>query len=550
MPLPLSEQGDPPFGGGAGPARAERGGASSIKVMEIRITTNNLLWVDSIITNPDLCGKLPAFRCNIYRGRVRHVGKKPLITDAQIAAFNLFQREKFRRVPNSERMLFLPHCLRKSKFCRGETTEDGLICKHCQPDCSINRLTTYAQARGYRCAVAPGGAMVFALIEKHHPKGIIGVACHHEIAQAAELISGGESGIEFAYLGVALSKKGCVDTMVDEQDVRDVIDLGGAPLALVAESAPAPAIPARVAAVTDNAAPAQAPVRVQAPARAEAKAPTARKRPARIRLRPMTRAKALGLGGIAASFTAVLVALLMFAPGLLAPITQQAKPGSAELMYYSYPTAKFTREPSGISFAEVRTAVINKGPGPAEHVTVRVSAVYCAKLFQPFDGGVQSLRLNRSLGTGTHEDVTLVVRVHTENDTGVLVETVMGGKVILSEYVKAVKPVFISNAGVTGYVTGIVTGREANISVQVFNERGPRAPESLKLVVESYSSFNHNTHWDSEEIVLPASLARNETWSASILVNVNELDPGHPLFVVQLYEYSGINPTDITMLEG
>ena len=46
---------------------------------------------------------------------------------------------------------------------------------------------------------------VLNIVEREKPGGIIGVACHHEMGQAADRITGGESSVPFAYQGVTLS---------------------------------------------------------------------------------------------------------------------------------------------------------------------------------------------------------------------------------------------------------------------------------------------------------------------------------------------------------
>ena len=434
--------------------------------------------------------------------------KKRGISDTKLALINHLQKEKYRAVPLSERVLFLPHCLRKPKGCHGETTEEGLICKHCQPDCAINHLTTYAAARGYRCFVVPGGEMVFNLVEKHRPKAILGVACNHEMGQAADRIGSKESTVEFAYQGITLSKTGCVDTRVDEEAVKTLLDLAPRPTPVTVERVPEPSA-----------------------------LPTARRRAWRI-----------GAFGAAASLAVALAALVLLPPmfgPVLAPHAAEAAP---ELSYSSYPTARYSKDADGTPTAEVHAAIFNNGPGDARNVVVRATAMYCAKPFMPGDGGLQSAVINDTIPSGGHRDVTLLVRLHSQNDTSIIVETLMRGKVDVVGIIKALKPVFIRNVDVTISATSIMGGRQANLSIQVFNNENPRPSGSLNLVASSFTS--KNMHWDSAEAGLQGSFGKEETWSVTMQLDINQADPGRPVFLVELYENGGGSPIDSMTVDG
>jgi hypothetical protein len=66
-------------------------------------------------------------------------------------------------------------------------------------------------------------------------------------------------------------------------------------------------------------------------------------------------------------------------------------------------------------------------------------------------------------------------------------------------------------------------------------------------VASSFSSYG--AHWDSAETVLQGSMGKNETWSAMVQLGINELDPGRPAFVVELYENGGGSPIDFMTVE-
>jgi len=136
---------------------------------------------------------------------------------------NIRKRESFKAVPMDERMVFLPHCLKNSTRCRGEYTEEGLICKSCTPDCPINMISREARKRGYKVFVAPGAGLVYKLVERHNPKAAVGVACGNELKMAA---AHADDAFGIPYQIVMLKKGGCVDTEVEMEDVIRVLDLG------------------------------------------------------------------------------------------------------------------------------------------------------------------------------------------------------------------------------------------------------------------------------------------------------------------------------------
>jgi hypothetical protein len=138
--------------------------------------------------------------------------------------------------------------------------------------------------------------------------------------------------------------------------------------------------------------------------------------------------------------------------------------------------------------------------------------------------------------------VTLRVRVNTYNDTSILVEKTFRGRTEVLGYIESRKPVFISDAEVTGYTTSLVTGHQANLTISVFNSGITRTPGALSVIASSYTSLK--TPADTEEVTLPASLPRNETWTFTVPLGIGMTDVGKPSFVVELYENSGTSPTD------
>jgi len=139
---------------------------------------------------------------------------------------NKLNEPKYLLTPYSDRILFLPHCLRDAKNCKAKYNEEGLQCTECGK-CKLDQIIKMAKERGYRAHfVCPGGSMVKKLIEKHKPKAILGVCCFEEAQMAFNNLKGKGIGVQ----AVLLSKTGCVDTDVNLVEVREKMDLIDKPL--------------------------------------------------------------------------------------------------------------------------------------------------------------------------------------------------------------------------------------------------------------------------------------------------------------------------------
>ena len=136
---------------------------------------------------------------------------------------------RYKTVPFSKRMLFIPQCLRIVSECKAKTTDEGLDleeCKKCKvgSECKVAILKNMAMDGGYlKVAVAPGGSMVHKLIAKYKPKGVMGVCCYSEAEMALEKLKGTGIGVQ----AVLLMKDGCKDTDVNIDEVREKLFLGG-----------------------------------------------------------------------------------------------------------------------------------------------------------------------------------------------------------------------------------------------------------------------------------------------------------------------------------
>lgn len=125
------------------------------------------------------------------------------------------------RVPFEKRALFLPQCLRNSKNCEAELNERGYVCKRCG-SCSINEIVEYAEKLGYKhIYIVPGGSLVFKILKeiREEIKAAIGVACFTELSEASERLS----RYNIPHQCIPLLKSGCIDTIVDVEEVKRII---------------------------------------------------------------------------------------------------------------------------------------------------------------------------------------------------------------------------------------------------------------------------------------------------------------------------------------
>ena len=144
-----------------------------------------------------------------------------LINYTHIEMRNKLNEFGYKQVPYSQRILFLPHCLKNSKKCKAEYGEEGLECKRCGA-CDIAKLSEIAKSLGYgNTFIVPGGSMVQKLIKKNNPKAVVGICCYHEANLAFDSLRG--TGIH-AQVALLL-QDGCKDTKANIEEAREKMEL-------------------------------------------------------------------------------------------------------------------------------------------------------------------------------------------------------------------------------------------------------------------------------------------------------------------------------------
>jgi len=138
---------------------------------------------------------------------------------------NKLNEEAVKQVPFTERVLFLPHCLKKPLGCKTAASDEGVQCfyqKGVCDDCLVQKLRMHALGLGYtKTFIAPGGSMVHKLIAQYKPKAVIGIACYNELTMAMDACM----KIGLPCQGVLLLKAGCNNTEASPEEALEKIDL-------------------------------------------------------------------------------------------------------------------------------------------------------------------------------------------------------------------------------------------------------------------------------------------------------------------------------------
>jgi hypothetical protein len=146
------------------------------------------------------------------------IDEKRLLT-LYVKTKNIAYKRVFSKIPFSDRILLLPQCLRP-KNCSASFKEFSYECKNCE-NCKLGEIINFAKKLGYKgIYLISGGSVVSKIFEKIKPKACIGVAC------LKELMLGSFVAEKFGIVTqcVALSKDGCVNTEVEWNVLRKVIE--------------------------------------------------------------------------------------------------------------------------------------------------------------------------------------------------------------------------------------------------------------------------------------------------------------------------------------
>ena len=135
-----------------------------------------------------------------------------------IALNNQLVRGRKLRVPASQAIILLPHCL-QIHDCAIKVTGDIEKCQRCGR-CCIGGLAELAGSRGIAIAVATGGTLARKILLERRPRFVLAVACERDLT----------AGIRDAYplpvIGIFNRRPEgpCFNTLIDLAEVRKTLD--------------------------------------------------------------------------------------------------------------------------------------------------------------------------------------------------------------------------------------------------------------------------------------------------------------------------------------
>ncbi|MEM4662494.1 MAG: DUF116 domain-containing protein [Candidatus Diapherotrites archaeon] len=130
----------------------------------------------------------------------------------------------YKKTPYNDRILFLPHCMKNSEKCKAQYGSEGLKCLKCG-SCKIGIIVSKAEELGYKGVfVCPGGSIVLEIVNRYKPKAILGVCCYKEAILAFDSLKDLKD-IKVAPQAVLLTRKGCIDTDVNLEEVFEKLTL-------------------------------------------------------------------------------------------------------------------------------------------------------------------------------------------------------------------------------------------------------------------------------------------------------------------------------------
>ncbi|NYT06800.1 MAG: DUF116 domain-containing protein [Methanomicrobiales archaeon] len=179
----------------------------------------------------------------LLEGLTRAIFRLFGLEDNQVHSFfiqlhNTMNKKAFEGVPVTERAIFLPQCLRSSR-CPAHLTPEGLKCKCCGL-CTIGAWRPVFERMGYRVFSVPGSSFIKRMVRKYRPRAIIGVGCLAEVKEGLEM----SDKLGLISMGVVTLKDGCVETLVNWDDVLEIAVLGVDPSRIPPDLPPGDQVPA------------------------------------------------------------------------------------------------------------------------------------------------------------------------------------------------------------------------------------------------------------------------------------------------------------------
>lgn len=133
---------------------------------------------------------------------------------------NRDMEKRFNKALYSERVIFVPQCLRNVEKCKAKEMGSYYVCAQCNA-CKVGPIDKKSKELGYKALyILKGGRTVEKLIADLKPKAILGVACFFEGVQGMKESERHNIAVQF----VPLTKDGCVNTDLNLEEVFAMLE--------------------------------------------------------------------------------------------------------------------------------------------------------------------------------------------------------------------------------------------------------------------------------------------------------------------------------------
>jgi uncharacterized protein len=159
-------------------------------------------------TNRTIMPKTVLILLRMFEWPVRAVIGSRKVDTIMVDVANRVYERSFRRLPNEQRVVFLPQCLRHPE-CPAKLGTEGIECVLCGR-CPIGENKVLLEGKRIRVFIVPGASFIKRMLKKYRYRGVVGVGCMLEIKEGMSMV--GTAGL--IPQGVPLLKDGCVATTV------------------------------------------------------------------------------------------------------------------------------------------------------------------------------------------------------------------------------------------------------------------------------------------------------------------------------------------------
>jgi hypothetical protein len=192
-----------------------------IVILLILIIITLILGLYTIKMDRLIFPRLLLFTLNITQSSIRYILRffkldELMIDRISIDLRNKINEEKFEQLDAKDVIMVLPHCLRINS-CPAVLGPSGLECVKCGK-CSIGIIKEVADKKGIDLYIVPGSTFIKNVVKKRPFKGVIGIACPIDLNNAMTALE------NFTPQGVYLLKDGCIETLVDVDEVIELMN--------------------------------------------------------------------------------------------------------------------------------------------------------------------------------------------------------------------------------------------------------------------------------------------------------------------------------------